>query len=142
MKATWKIFNKIINPNSNKITSIDMLTINQISVTNIEEISKKLEYYFFIVGGNIGNSIISSPVDYKSCMTGSYRESFFLFQTHFSWSYESFIQIIWNSPNMQMTGLFTIKDMQTHPPSSLKSCQIVKTSWKMWNVLKRVGKII
>jgi len=50
MKATWKILNKVIHPNSNKMTSIDMLTINQKSVTNNEEISKELKYYFSTVG--------------------------------------------------------------------------------------------
>ena len=65
MKATWKIFHKVIHLNSNKTTSIDILKINQISVTNIEEISNELNYYFSTVGDNIDNSIIGSPVDYK-----------------------------------------------------------------------------
>ena len=59
-----------IQYNSNKITSIDMSTINQKSVTDIEEISN---FYFCIVGANIASSITGSPVDYKSFMIGNYR---------------------------------------------------------------------
>ena len=45
MKATLKILNKVIHPNSGKITSIDMLTIDKKLVKGIEEISKtKLLY--------------------------------------------------------------------------------------------------
>ena len=39
MKKTSKILNKLIHPNSNKITSIGMLTINQKPISNIGEIS-------------------------------------------------------------------------------------------------------
>ena len=95
MKATWKILNKVINPNSNKFTSIDMLTINQKPVTNIEEISNELNHFFSTVGANIGNSITGSPVDYKSFMTGDYRESFFFRPV----STNSILQIINNLKN-------------------------------------------
>ena len=77
MKATWKIFNKVINPNSNKSTPIDMLTINQKPVTNIEEISNEQNYHFSTTGANIGNSIKFCPIDYKSLIIGNYWESFF-----------------------------------------------------------------
>ena len=53
-----------------------MLKINQKSVTNIEEISNKLNYYFPTVGANADKSIAGSPVDYKWFMIGNYRESF------------------------------------------------------------------
>ena len=76
MKATWKILNKLIHLNSNKIPSIDMLIINQKSVTNIEEISNELNYHFSTVGVNIHNSFTGSPVDNQSIVVGNYRESF------------------------------------------------------------------
>ena len=46
IEAIWKISNKVIHLKLNKMTSIDMLKINQKSVTNIEEISNELNYYF------------------------------------------------------------------------------------------------
>ena len=43
--------------------------------------------------------------------------------------------------NSFFSHFFPINNMQTHPPP-LKSGQTLKTSWKMWNALNRVGKII
>ena len=51
---TWNKLNKVILLDSNMIASTDMLTINQKSVTNIEEISNEQNYHFSTEGANIG----------------------------------------------------------------------------------------
>ena len=86
--------NKIIHPDSNKITSIDILTIYQKFVTNIEEISNEiiiplLRFLIYV------NQLQAPLADYKSFIIGNYREFFFFWQV----TANSIWQVINNANN-------------------------------------------
>ena len=80
-KETWSVLNSLIRNKSTKSKKVDELEVEGKKITNNKDISNAFNKFYAAVGETQAATIPDTEKDPKSFLTGSYRDSMFLFPT-------------------------------------------------------------